>query len=55
MGIRGTLLNIFSESPFKLIYEHMHKSVQTAGLLTRFFEAALLKKWDQAKKVQKEI
>lgn len=55
MTIRSALMNVFSESPFKFIYEHMHQSVQAVHLLERFFEVVLQSRWDKAAEIQKNI
>ena len=55
MTIRSVLMNVFSESPFKFIYEHMHQSVQAVHLLERFFEVVLQSRWDKAAEIQKNI
>lgn len=55
MSVKGTLLGVFSESPFKTIDKHMRQSVESACLLIDFFDAVLHSQWGQAKKIQKKI
>ena len=55
MGIRSTLLGVFSESPFKTIHDHMQASIASARLLNDLFQAVLDAQWDQARELQREI
>lgn len=55
MSIRNALMNVFSESPFQFVYEHMQCSVQAAHLLEGFFEAVLQLRWEDAVDIQKNI
>ena len=55
MGIRSALLGVFSESPFKIIHDHMQASIASARLLNDLFQAILSSDWDQARELQQEI
>ena len=55
MSIRSALLGVFSESPFKLIHEHMHVSVSSARLLNDLMLAVLAADWEKAHSIQREI
>ena len=55
MDIKSTLLGVFSESPFKLIDEHMQVSVSASRLLNDLIKSVLEGDWDKARSVQKEI
>ncbi|HAV93381.1 MAG: phosphate transport regulator, partial [Legionellales bacterium] len=55
MSIRSALLGVFSESPFKLIHEHMHVSVSSARLLNDLMSAVLAADWEKAHSIQREI
>ena len=55
MGVKGTLLGVFSESPFKVIDEHMQQSVASAALLVDFFVAVLSGDWEHSKLIQEKI
>ena len=45
MGFRSTLLGVFSESPFKLIDEHMQACVSSARLLKDLIRAVVAADW----------
>ena len=49
------LLDIFSNSPFEILSNHMEKSCKTAKLLPYFFEKVLQEDWEQAEKIKNEI
>lgn len=55
MSVKGTLLGVFSESPFKAIGQHMRQSVACATLLIDFFDAVLVGNWKECKKIQEKI
>ena len=55
MGFRSTLLGVFSESPFKLIDEHMQACVSSARLLKDLIRAVVAADWQKATEIQVEI
>lgn len=55
MSIRSALMNVFSESPFRLVHQHMRQSVKAVHLLHDFFEAVLALRWQDAAAIQQKI
>ena len=53
--VGNSFTNLFGQSPFKSIQEHMATAHSTAQLLPSYIEAALANDWDKAKEIQREI